>query len=170
MFRLWRRLGGETKDVGEKSRALPPILGSLPLGGKLHFPKPQLVRVMKSTRSTSFEWRHTIYQPPCCSTLAWSVLTSLLHVWYYGPYFTDGIAEAQFGHLVQRHVAHYIWEFRMFLYVNASVLAVPFTWGNACKSFFVIEPCKHKAWLFLLLDFWLHPVEPAAFREPRKGQ
>lgn len=68
--------------------------------------------------------------------------------------------------LVQGHTLG----FRMFLYVNASVLAVPFTWGNACKSFLVIEPCKHEALVLVSLDFWLRPVQPVAFREPRKGQ
>lgn len=86
------------------------------------------------------------------------------------PHFTDGITEAQGERFVQSRVAHYMWEFRMFLSVNASVLAALFTCHNTCKSFFVIEPCKHEALLLVLLDFWLHPLQPGAFREPRKGQ
>lgn len=42
------------------------------------------------------------------------------------PILQMGLTEAQCGHLVQGRRAHQIWELRMFLYVDACVLAVPF--------------------------------------------
>lgn len=56
----------------------------------------------------------------------------------------------------------------MLLCVHASVLAVPFTWGNACESFSVIEPCKHEA---LLVSSPQHLESPGrGANESRKVQ